>query len=478
MALNRQRLIFFGAFTHLLAIVFSIGYHQCDELFQVFEFAGYKLGINSAEELPWEFTYKMRSAIPPLLVYLVTNFGHYMNIRDPFVLAICLRGIVGLISFIAYVRLLKLQSSESIINGSASALWILAMLWWSIPYFHVRLSAENLSATIFLWAFILYQEYGKQLKKYFLPGLLLALAFHIRFQTVFMFGPLFLYMIFVSKESFKSILLSLLGFAVGLTLATGVDYWFYGEITCTWWNYIYQNIFESKAAQFGIQPFYFFLTESLVHLIPPYSLLIVLGVVVFWYTHRMHVITWITLPFVLIHFFVGHKEFRFIFPIMNFLPFMLIAAKESWHKRGTYWKFLETKWVVQLFLLANLVALFIFCLSPADSATRKMKSLYYLNDGLGANVCVNEESPYSPNLGLNYFHHPFVRCYPDSLSKIPYCKYYYTEEFNLPDTLMVNGIFYQREFSSIPRWAENFDFNGWMSRVPYFSIYVDQNKLP
>ena len=470
--MKRNHLILLTVVAHLLAVVFSTGYHQCDELFQVFEFAGYKLGINTPQSLPWEFAFKMRSGLPPLFVFVFTKLAHAVNVFDPFIIAMLLRLCIATLSLLAFIRLLKLQTNDANINKEQTVLWSLAMIWWSIPYFHVRLSAENMSATLFLWSYVLNQEYGSLFKKWILPGVLMALAFHIRFQIAFMIVPYAAWLVFIQREKISTVSSLFVGFIIGFILATASDFWLYGELTLSWWNYIYQNIFEAKANQFGIEPFYFYFTESAAHLIPPFSLLIIAGVIFFWWKHRLHAITWVTLPFVLIHFFVGHKEFRFLFPIMNFLPFMLVVARRDLIENAGL-KFLNHRWFIRLFVVCNLFALLIFCLSPADSATRKMRKLYYLQPTGSVNLLVHGESPYSTNLGLNYFHNPRVHCYNDTLHIIPPCNWYYTEDFNQGDTLIVNGTKYIRDFSSIPRKAAMFDFNGWMSRVPYFSIYKE-----
>lgn len=471
--LKRSHLILLGVTAHLLAVVFSSGYHQCDELFQVFEFAGYKLGINTPESLPWEFDFKMRSALPPLLVFVVTKLAYAVQINDPFIIALLLRLFMAAVSMMAFIRLLKLQTSDSLVENDKMVLWTLALIWWSLPYFHVRLSAENISATLFLWAYVLNQEYGSVFKKWILPGMLMALAFHVRFQIAFMILPYAAWLLFIQYEKLKAFLSLLMGFIFGFLFATITDYWLYGEFKLSWWNYIYQNIFEAKANQFGVEPFYYYITESIAHLIPPFSVLIIAGLIFFWWKERLHAVTWITLPFVLIHFFVGHKEFRFLFPIMNFIPFMLVIARRDL-LRYPFFKFLSHRLFIRLFVVCNLAALLIFCLSPADSATRKMRKLYYLQTNGIVKVLIHGESPYSNNLGLNYFHNPRVQCYNDTLHNAPPCNWYYTEDFIQSDTVVANGTTYVRNFSSIPRKAALFDFNGWMSRVPYFSIYKAQ----
>ena len=52
---------------HLVIAWFSEGYYHFDEHFQIIEFANYKLQNIEAKDLPWEFTYQMRSGFHPFI---------------------------------------------------------------------------------------------------------------------------------------------------------------------------------------------------------------------------------------------------------------------------------------------------------------------------------------------------------------------------------------------------------------------------
>lgn len=55
------------------------------------------------------------------------------------------------------------------------------------------------------------------------------------------------------------------------------------------------------------------------------------------YFKRKHVITWVMLPFIVGHLLVGHKELRFLIPLLSFMPFVILdslqilAEKYNWH---------------------------------------------------------------------------------------------------------------------------------------------------
>ena len=106
MVFRRDLLLVVGFLVHICAAVFSIGYHQCDELFQVFEFAGFKLGINNAADLPWEYSEQMRSGIQPLIVFISTKAFNAISINNPFTIALFLRLFQATLSFIVIVKLL------------------------------------------------------------------------------------------------------------------------------------------------------------------------------------------------------------------------------------------------------------------------------------------------------------------------------------------------------------------------------------
>ena len=97
--LNKRNIIFFGLIVHVIAAYFNLGVHQADELFQIYEFAGYKLGLNAATDLPWEFVEKMRSGIEPLLVYLFTKAFYFISVTNPFIISFFLRLVQSLLSF-------------------------------------------------------------------------------------------------------------------------------------------------------------------------------------------------------------------------------------------------------------------------------------------------------------------------------------------------------------------------------------------
>jgi GPI mannosyltransferase 3 len=282
---TRKQIIFTGLVFHLLAAFFSIGYHQCDELFQVFEFAGYKLGLNNAQDLPWEFHEQMRSGLQPMIVYGLTRFFWSVGVTDPFVISFIVRLMQALFSFAA-VYWFTSHFERPVSNVSNNrALWMLSLLFWLVPYFHARFSSENFSATLFVLGLVLMLR-SQHTFAALTAGLLFGLAFVTRVQIVFMIAGWFAWCFFITKEYRKSVIPAMVGIGIAAGLGLLIDYWFYGSWTCTWWNYVNLNVFQGKANDFGRSPIYFYFTETSLQLVPPFSFLMIAVLFLFWFRYR------------------------------------------------------------------------------------------------------------------------------------------------------------------------------------------------
>lgn len=484
MRFSKNQILLFGFAIHILAAVFSIGYHQCDELFQVYEFAGYKLGLNSAADLPWEFHEQMRSGIQPFMVYIVTKAFHFISVSNPFTVAFFMRLLMAILSFCATVALTNQLEKEISSEKLKQWLWLSVFFSWCLPCFHARFSSENFSATLFIFglAFLLRNRHpersrreGKPIFLFFLlSGVLFGLAFHARFQISFMIAGLLAWLLFVNKTSFKLIATLILGIVLAFILGLIFDHWLYGRWTLSWWNYLDLNLFKDKASVYGTEPFYFFFEQAFLQLIPPFSLIIIVCIIAFWMKFGAHFITWITLPFILLHFFVAHKELRFLFPVLNFLPFMMIYYLQSVETKQNKWLlFLRRKAVLKFAISVNLAALLIFTFSPADQTSHYLKEIYNRVEGERPVLYYEGNNPYNNLASLNYFRNPAIRTIDLANDTTVQSGeiYYFSEKFNEGTYVIKNGKRLERIYSNFPSWFSYLNFNGWLDRATTFSIY-------
>lgn len=472
-----KRILLAGFVFHLLAAFFSVGYHQCDELFQVFEFAGYKLGINSTDEMPWEFAAQMRSGIQPLIVFLITKLLLVVSVQNPFSVAMLLRLLMATCSFFALKTFLLFAEEEFDTAKEKKWLWWFGLLFWCIPYFHARASSENLSATLFLFSAVLVLKALKVQRaawRFLGSGLLAGMAFNCRFQLGFMVAGFLLWLWYVQKTRGWN----LVAYKAGLLLALGLgalsDRWLYGSWTFSSWNYLYQNFFENKASNYGESPVYFYFAEALLQLIPPFSLLILLALVGFWFRFRTHYLTWITLPFVALHFFVAHKELRFLFPLLNFIPVMVLLFYRQLPETQTLKKLATHTWLVKSAIAVNVLLLLFFTFKPADDTSKQLERIYALVKGPAPVLYYEDTNPYNNQASLHYFRNPEIKTeqlLPLNSQALAGNAYLYSEKFNEPDTLQRNGKTFVRIYRNFPAWVSYTNFNGWLERAGAYSIY-------
>lgn len=374
--LNRKIILVY-LFFYIAAAFFSFGYHHVDEHFQILEFLGWKIDIPAV--LTWELGAHIRPALQPSLAYLFYQVGEWFyGIKNvnPFHLTVFLRFFTvflhTLTLFFFLEPLLKFLSPQS----RKYVIWLSIIIWF-FPYMAVRYSSENYSRIFFLLSFSLplwWESLKKEEKNYqhwtqwiwFISGVIAGLAFFFRFQIALMVVGFFAWSFFVKKESWKYLAIFTIGVLFTCVANILIDYWFYQEWVLTPWNYFNVNIFQGKANSFGINPWYDYFIKAVGYNIPFFPIYTIIPVL-FFILYPRHVLSWIVIPFLLVHLIIGHKELRFLFPLISFLPFFIILVLDKWKwwnhpgklKRG----------LVKYFLITNMILLFFGAFRPADFST-------------------------------------------------------------------------------------------------------------
>ena len=153
-----------------------------------------------------------------------------------------------------------------------------------------------------------------------------------------------------------------------------MDTWFYGHFVFTPWRYFDANILQGKAAEFGVAPWWFYLQAFVQRALLPISLALLVLAGVGAYHMRNHVITWAFAAFLLGHLAVGHKEFRFIFPMAFPLLWLAVAGWERWRASGEWKRVGNVVWWTGLPLnTLGLIGVFAF---PAEQFVPAWRFLY------------------------------------------------------------------------------------------------------
>jgi phosphatidylinositol glycan class B len=351
-------------------------------------------------------------------------------------------------------------------------LWLSFFLWFMV-FNDVRFSSENWAGNIFLIAVCLslWPRFQKT-SQVILVGVLLGLAFLIRFQSAFLIIGFLLWLLFIKKETIAKLFCLCIPIVAIIALGVLIDHWFYGEWTLSCWNYFYQNIIMHKAAMYGEAPWWSYFTEITVSVIPPFSIIYPAAFLIFFYFYPKHILTFISVPFLLIHFIVGHKELRFMFPIAYFLPFVIVMAAgailNATRLSAPVVKMLKV--FIWGFWITDIALLLVIMFAPADGQISLYKTLYRNYPNPTTIYYTGDEAPYGKNVPIYFYRRRNMEI-----------KHINSEDEIQPSggkTILFAGFHpeidkpgWQLIYTSLPKWLFKFDINHWQERSKVWYVY-------
>ena len=465
-----------SAIIFLITAQFSVGYHQFDEHFHLLEFAGLKLGLTQANDLAWEYHYQTRAAIQPAIVVLVYSFLSLVKITNPFTIAIFLRILSGLLSFLSIHLFYRVYRRE--IEDSLLQKWflLLSFLLWFAVYNNVRFSAENWSGSIFLIAYSLFFLKKSDSKlHYFSIGILLGLSFLFRYQVGLLIAGFMLWLLFINRQNIFHLILLSSGIILSIALGLLIDRWYYGDWTLTAWNYFEQGIILDKLSDFGVKPWWHYFEAVFIKAIPPISIVCILSLLIVLIYKRKDVIIWTILPFIIVQSIIGHKETRYLFPIIGFVPILIIKSigiiQNRWCsdllKTTLFRKLTHAFWTV------NIVFLIIIAFRPADANTYLYKTifdnyhdpttLYYIKSGPYQRVQLDIVFYRRSNLEMRE-----IRSIDEIHLDIGRLCLFVTRN---PYSIREIEYKYKLVYSTLPEWIKKLNFNNWVERTKLWYVY-------
>ena len=405
--------IFLGLVLHLVSSYFSIGFYSDDEHFQILEPVAYLLGLNeviiddpSGYYWEWESGTRMRPWLQPYIYYHFIYLLKFIGITNPFNWSFIIRLLSSILGFLSIVYLF-FTTKEDFFKKNNNFNYFLFFTFWFYPFLHSRTSSENLGITFFVFAFcFLYKQVKiKDLKlNYFLLfnfSLLMGLALVSKFNLIFFVSPFFLWILFFR---FHFIRILLIGSAIILALFIGlyIDYINWGSFANTYLQFYKHNLSDTGAFNvFGVQPWWYYFSTTIVELAPVLSLFFVISIIVFWIKQPKNIITWITLITVVALSLFGHKEIRYLFPVYLFAPLFISYFFETFPKIR-FVKFYKTSIVI-----SNLVFLILTLFTPANTKVGVYEFLYN-NYNKGENVFYLKNNPYLINNMEPFFYTKFL----------------------------------------------------------------------
>ncbi len=304
----------------LMAVVvvtawFSELFYFPDEHYQVLEFMSYKLGITPASDLPWEFHERIRPWFQPLVYFLIAKPLLMLGLKDMFAIAFVLRLATGLFSLVALA--LFARAILPTIDGEEEqrAFVRYLPLFGFLPYLFVRTASETFSAAFFAWGLAVALG-EKSARRLALAGVLCGLAFESRYQTGLLSFGLFAWLAIIARARIPALAAFVAGGLVALMIGALADRWGYGQFVFPPLGYVDVNLVQGVAAQqFGHEPVFAYIYLLPAQIFFAITLVLMAGMVAMWLRNPRHAVTWVTLPFVLAHAAIAHKEARFFFPL-------------------------------------------------------------------------------------------------------------------------------------------------------------------
>ena len=388
----------------LVQLIFCItqtGYFHPDQHFQLIEFSSRQLGEASGASSVWELNSHIR---PTLQVYLFSGFiefCRFLSVNDAYTQLTLLRTLFGLSGFLVFnaISIYYFKSDKRVLT----IVLCLVNLSWIIPYIRTLFSSELASSIVFFGAILLYQVRHSSFLYVLLTGFLFSLAFYFRFQIAFGLLGFGLWMLLVERK-YTRLLPMVIGFGIGVGINLLLDAQFYHQLVFTPYDYYRVNITEGKAAEFGTSgPLYYIIMLLLVIGTPPLSLFLMYyslkGAVI---QYRQPLVFAVVL-FIAGHCLVGHKEERFLFPVVTVLPIIagwgLPSFIRFYQQAGSRIRsFLKTALYISVGL--NTLTLVVLIVNPISQTIEFSRKLTRLFSGSTPTLYCLDRTPFETESGL------------------------------------------------------------------------------
>lgn len=313
---------------YVLTAVFSNGYHHPDEHFQLIEFAGLKLGWNAPADLAWEYNAKIRPALQPMIAYGVLGILRYIGMESPYLQALVLR-LLTMVFAIYCINHFIGNFVHTIDSKHRNMYILLSFLLWFLPAVNVRFSSEVWAGLFLLLGLsLIYKSKKQALKVCVMIGFILGLSFECRYQIALSIVGLMSWMLWTAHWHGKQWLAFVGGGILAVAICTMVDCWFYETLVFAPFEYFRVNILQDVASSYGVFPWHYYFVQILNRptlLIGISFIFSLCGALVY---KTKYPVIWCILPFLIGHSLIPHKELRFLFPLVNFMPLLLIWGYE------------------------------------------------------------------------------------------------------------------------------------------------------
>jgi 4-amino-4-deoxy-L-arabinose transferase-like glycosyltransferase len=375
-----QFIVVIALTVRLIAVIFSKGYGMHDDHFLVIEVS--QSWVEGGDVMHWfsktqEDNDSGRSFIYPGMHYYLFKTLETVGIFDPQIKMYIVRFIHALFSLLTVIYGYKIVEKLSGTTTAKQVGLILALLWL-MPSMSVRNLIEMVVIPMLMvasWWILIADENKYKWWLLFAAGIVIGIAFPIRYQTLFFSGGIFIVLV-LRKKFLESIVYSM-GMLVSITFISGFLEWVlwgypFGKVI----YYVKDNLANSQ--NYSTLAWYTYILQVLIIFTPPVSFFIFFGQ---FKVYKKYLLLFIpTFIFFAFHSYFPNKQERFIFTI---LPFILMTGLAGWNEilaTSTYWqnkkKFIRGSWI--FFWSLNTIVLCLFIFSYSKKA--RVEAAYYFHD--------------------------------------------------------------------------------------------------
>lgn len=332
--LSRNKLLLFIFLFRLINALSIQTFFQADEFYQALEPAHnfiYGYGY-----VTWEWKQQLRSSIHPL-IYAA---GYKLAGENNKLIYIIPKVISALIATVGEYNLYKFVE----VYQNEKLAWTTLMLSLFNPfnwYVSTRSFSNNLETTLTVMA-LSYWPWSKKISKQWYLSLGFGfISCIIRPTNVLIWVPLGIWLLATAKITLRWVFLSIIEVMILLILNTGLDYYFYQQLTFPLYNFLEFNVIKNLSIFYGTAPWHFYLFQAI-----PLMLMIYLPLMIYGLEKSILLVS--SIVYLVGFSLIQHKEFRFIYPLH---PIMLYFTAQGYNK-------LKPKYVIVGIILNIFIALF------------------------------------------------------------------------------------------------------------------------
>ena len=379
-----QRVFLVAIIIHAVAAWFSSGYYAADEHYQVIEFAQARLGDLPTSALAWEYDAHIRSALLPSICFVVFKAAHAVGLHNPFHLTFLLRALTAIIALLVVRRFVK-SASPLLHAGFQRAFILLSYFLWFLPYQHVRFSSESWAGLLFLLGLSTFISGTVRGRSWLVTGL--AFGFCVLLKPVMGLpcaSAMAWWLVHSSTQRVQAVRAVAAGTVV-LLIGVLVDSWFYGDFTLTTWNYVHRNtlsiaMIDRVPVVLEPYPWFYYIPWIIKYGIWPIGGAVLASLC--WLTYRSprSPLVWCIWPYLIMLSMVPHKEVRFLFPLVDLAPLLLILA---WQEADahTLTGFLKHRAVMVPLVVINAIGLLVSVTTAAGSGRARLAEVLWADPG-------------------------------------------------------------------------------------------------